>query len=181
MKKFIFLSSLLILTRYADAQTTYLHTADLKKEANPLVLFLGLGWTGLIIVQVVGLVFLIYALWVYSFRQVEVPTFEKHISRTKFISLFHFGDTKSFNKLFYKIPTNKNSLLYAIGFIMTFSLITISILIITSTTFLILNEKYRNFYSEFRIPIILFSIYFFIVFFWARYFYKSEMIKRIIR
>ena len=179
MKRFIFLASLLILTRYADAQTTYLHTSDLKNEANPLVSFLGLGWTGLIIVQVVGLAFLIYALWVYSFRQVEVPTFEKHISRTKFISLFHFGDTKSFDKLFYKIPTNKNSSLYAIGFIMTFSLITISILISTSTTFLILSEKYRNLYTEFRIMIIIYSICFIIVLFWTRYFYKSEMIKRL--
>ena len=110
MKRFIFLASLLILTRIADAQTTYLHTSDLKNEANPLSSFLGLGWTGLIIIQIIGLIFLIYSLWVYSFRQVEIPSFDRNISTTKFISLFHFRETKSFDKLFYKLPTNRNSL-----------------------------------------------------------------------
>ena len=179
MKRFILLATLLILTRYADARTTYLHTRDLKNEANPLTSFLGLGWTGLIIVQVVGLIFLIYSLWIYSFKNVDIPTFDKKISTTKFISLFHFGDTKSFDKLFYKLPTNKNSLLYAIGFIMTFSLITISILISTSTTFLILSEKYRNFYSEFKMPVILYSACFFVILFWTRHFYKNEIIRRL--
>ena len=179
MKRFIFLASLLILTRIADAQTTYLHTSDLKNEANPLVSFLGLGWTGLIIIQIIGLIFLIYSLWVYSFRQVEIPSFDRNISTTKFISLFHFRETKSFDKLFYKLPTNRNSLLSAIGFIMTYSLITISILVSTSTTILILSEKYRIFYSEFRIPIILYSICFLIILFWSRHFYKNEMTKRL--
>ena len=179
MKRFIFLATLLILTRYADAQTTYLHTHDLENEANPLTSFFGLGWTGLIIFQVFGLAFLIFSLWIYSFKSVDTPTFNKNISTTKFISLFHFGDTKSFGKLFYKLPTNKNSFLYAIGFIMTFSLITISILISASTTFLILSEKYRNFYSEFKIPVILYSVCFFIILFWTKHFYKNEMIKRL--
>jgi hypothetical protein len=179
VKRFIFLASLLILTRFADAQTTNLHTSDLKNEANPLASFLGLGWTGLIIIQVIGLIFLIYSLWVHSFRQVEIPSFDRNISTTKFISLFHFQDTKSFEKIFYKLPTNRNSLLSAIGFIMTFSLITISILVSISTTFLILSEKYRTFYSEYRIPLILYSFCFFIILFWSKHFYKNEMIKRL--
>ena len=180
MKRFIFLASLLIFTRFADAQTTYLHTPDLKKEANPLVSLLGLGWTGSIIIQVVALTFVIYALWIYCFKKVEVLIYDSNISRTKFISLFHFSDTESFKKLFYKLPTNKNSLLYSIGFIMTFSLIAISILVSTSTSLLIMSEKYRNFYLEFRIPIFLYVISFLIIIFWTRKFYESERIKRII-
>jgi hypothetical protein len=111
MKRFIFLSALLILTRLADAQTTYLYTPDLKKEANPLVSLFGSGWTGSIIMQITGLTFVIYALWIYSFKKVQVPDFNKNITLKQFISLFHFNDAGSFLKLFYRLPTNKNSLL----------------------------------------------------------------------
>ena len=57
MKKFVLLTTLLVLTRVADIYTTYLSTPDLKTEANPLVSKFGLGWTGLLIAQVILLPF----------------------------------------------------------------------------------------------------------------------------
>jgi len=178
MKKFIFLSALLILTRFADAQTTYLYTSDLKKEANPLVSLFGFGWTGSIIIQITGLTFVIYALWIYSFKKVQVPDFNKKITLKQFISLFHFNDTGSFLKLFYKLPTNKNSLLYSFGYISTYTLIFFSIIVSCSTTFLILSKGYRNFYSFYKTPILLYTLSFILIIILAVRFYKKELLMR---
>ncbi|MEO8765561.1 MAG: hypothetical protein ABI416_14780 [Ginsengibacter sp.] len=46
MKKFIVLAVLLVLTRIADLQTTYLSTSDVGYEFNPQVL--RMGWDGLV-------------------------------------------------------------------------------------------------------------------------------------
>jgi hypothetical protein len=178
MKKFIFLSSLLTLTRFADAQTTWLYTPDLAKEGNPLVSILGFGWTSSIIVQVIGLSFAIYALWVYSFRTVSVSAISKDIPLTQFISLFHFNDRNSFSKLFYKLPTNKNSLMYSMGYIFTYTLILFSSIVASSTTLLIVSEDYRNFYSVYRIPFYLYALAVLIVIFFSIRFYKKEMALR---
>lgn len=118
MKRFLFLASLLTITRYADLQTTYFSTPDLKTEANPLVSKLNFGWTELIFSQVVFLGMLIYFLWVYSFKTVQTPIVDPKPSLSKFVSLFYFKDTKGFYRMFYKFPTNKNSLLYSFGFIL---------------------------------------------------------------
>jgi uncharacterized membrane protein len=179
MKKFISLSTLLILTRLADAQTTYLYTPDLKREANPLVSLFGFGWTGSIIVQIIGLTFCIYALWVYIFKTVQLPAFDKNISLTKFIGLFHFRDTRSFLKMFYRLPTNKNSLLYSIGYIFTYTLIIFSTIVSCSTTFLILSKSYRNFYSAYSIPVFLYTFALILIVFFSSRFYKQEMSMRV--
>lgn len=179
MKKFILFSTLLVLTRYADAQTTYLYTPDLAKEGNPLVSVLGFGWTGSIIVQMLGVSFAIYALWVYSFRTVTVQSIDSTISLKQFISLFHFNDINSFSKLFYKLPTNKNSLLYSMGYIFTYTLIVFSVIVATSTTFLIISKSYREFYSAYKIPVLLYTMALLITIYFSIRFYRREMMMRV--
>lgn len=178
MKKFISLTTLLILTRYADAQTTYLNTPNLKLEANPLVSVFGLGWTGLIFTQMILLAFITYALWVYCFKTVTLPTFDKGTSLKQFISIFYFRDTKSFYKLFYKLPTNKNSLLYSFGYVLTYSLIFMSIVISSSTSLLITNKNYRHFYSSYHIQTCLYLLGIISVIFCFIKFYKKELLFR---
>jgi hypothetical protein len=179
MKKFIFLSTLLILTRYADAQTTYLYTPDLAKEGNPLVSILGFGWAASIIVQLIGLSIAIYSLWVYSFRAVKTPAISSNIPLTQFISLFHFNNRDSFLKLFYKLPTNKNSLMYSMGYIFTYSLIFFSIIVSISTTLLLVSKDYRNLYSAYRIPVYLYLLVILIIIYFSKRFYKKEMAIRV--
>ena len=175
MKKFISLTILLILTRFADAQTTYLYTSNLTKEANPLVSIFGLHWTGLLFAEIIGLMILIYALWVYCFKTVQVPKLDKKISLKKFVSLFYFGDTNSFYKLFYKLPTNRNSLLYSIGYILTYSLIAVSVVITYSTTLLLTNKKYQDFYSAYGVPVWLYLFCVATVIFYSINFYRKEL------
>ena len=107
MKKFISLSILLILSRVADAQTTYLYTPDLKYEANPLVHFLKFNWTGLIISEIVLLAILIYAFWVYCFKTVRTEPFDNSTSWQQFISLFNFGNKKNLENFFINYPQIK--------------------------------------------------------------------------
>ena len=148
MKKFIYLTLLLILTRCADLVTTYFSTSDLKAEFNPIVSILGAGWITLIFSQIFFLILIIYALWVYTSKVIEVPGFDKGLALNKFISLFYFRNTKSFFKFFYKLPTNKNSFLYSMGYISTYSLIYWSIIVSISTALLLINNNYKNFYNS---------------------------------
>ncbi len=174
MKKFLYLSLLLILTRCADIFTTYLSTPDLKYEFNPLVSIFGSGWTGVIFFQILFLVFFIYALWIYESKIIEVPAFDKGLSFRKFISLFYFRNTNSFLKLFYKLPTNKNSFFYSIGYIGSYCLIIISFLVSFSTALLLINNNYKYFYNSNKGWIWLYSIgVLLVVFFYYRFFKKE--------
>ncbi len=51
--EFITLLLLLVLTRVLDGILTFKITPDLSRELNPLVIFFGFGWTGLILVAAV--------------------------------------------------------------------------------------------------------------------------------
>jgi hypothetical protein len=136
----------LTIARYADLQTTYFSTPDLKTEANPLVSKLGFDWTELIISQVIFVGLLIYFLWIYSFRTVRTPIFDSKLPLNKFVSLFYFNDIKGFYRILYKLPTNRNSLLYSFGFILTYTFIIWSFVVSVSTILLLINKSYRSFY-----------------------------------
>ncbi len=178
MKKFLYLSLLLILTRCADIVTTYFSTPDLKYEFNPLVSILGSGWTGVIFFQILILVFFIYALWIYTSKIIEVPAFDKGLPLRNFISLFYFRNTNSFSKLFYKLPTNKNSFFYSLGYIGSYCLIIISFLVSFSTALLLINNNYKYFYNSNKGWIWLYSIGFIlVVFFYVRFFKKEFQLR----
>lgn len=174
MKKFILLSILLILTRLADILTTYQSTPDLKYEFNPLVSKLGLGWTGLILTQVAFLLLIIYALWIYCFRNVEVLPVENKLSMKKFVSLFYFKNTTSFFKIFYKLPTNKNSFLYSAGYIATYTLIIIRVMISSSTFLLLKNKTYKDFYNNISGWICLYLLGIVLGIYYSIKFFKNE-------
>jgi hypothetical protein len=178
MKKFIKLSALLVLTRAADLYTTYLSTPDLKYEFNPLVSKLGLGWTGLILAQIAFLVFIIYALWVYCFKNVETLSIKEGLSLKEFVSLFYFGNTTSFSKIFYKLPTNKDSLLYSVGYVATYSLIIISIIVSSSTYLLVKNDNYKNFYNNNKLWNYLYLLGVCLIIYYSIKFFKNELKRR---
>ena len=58
----------ILLTRWFDAFSTYRHTPDLGKEANPLVSIFGFGWTPLLVVIVVLSIYVIYAYYFATFQ-----------------------------------------------------------------------------------------------------------------
>ena len=58
----------ILLTRWFDAFSTYLHTPDLGKEANPLVSVFGFSWTPLLVVVVVCSIYAIYTYYLATFQ-----------------------------------------------------------------------------------------------------------------
>ncbi len=154
--KFTILALLLIIGRLYDVSTTYLFTPDLKNETNVLVKFLGAGWTSVIIIQSLLLGLTIYLLYFYFFKfKPELPT-NKDLTLKQFASYLYFNDKSSFSKLFYKLPTNKKTLLASTGYIVTMTLLATSFIVGTSTTFLLISDNYTQLYKQ-GIPIILYT------------------------
>lgn len=169
----------MVISRFYDVFTTYKYIPDLKGEINPMVSVFNFGWTGLLTVQILVLCLLIYTAYIYYFKTIETVKFDEVNTLREFISIFHFNNPNDFLKLFYKLPSNKHSLVYSIGAIVPKGLIIFSLIVGTSTTMLIFNESYRTIYREFKIPIFLFLASVAIMIFLTVDFYKRERKKRI--
>jgi len=156
-RKFVFLSLLVIIGRSFDTITTYLYTPDLTNETNILVKYLGANWTSVIIIQVLLTVLIIGLLYFYFFKFSPNKPNDKKLTLKQYVSHLYYGDTESFNKLFYKIPTDKRVLLASTGYIGSMTLISVSYIVGTSTTFLLLSDYYKQLYRQ-GIPYLLYLI-----------------------
>lgn len=157
MKRFIALAALAIISRFYDGFTTYRYTPDLSHEANPMVLWLGAGWPTIILLQAVLTTLLIYFLYNYFFKFRSIVPEDKTLTLKQYISYFHFNDPHSLHKMLYRIPDNKSQFMASIGYIGSMTLIWVSIIVGTSTTFLLTSETYREFYKQ-GIPYLLYGI-----------------------
>lgn len=157
MNKFVLLSLLVIVGRVYDVTTTYLYTPDLKNESNIIVKFLGAGWTSVLIVQasLVGLT--LYLLHYYFFKYKPDRPSDPNLTLRQYASHLFFGDTVSFNRIFYKIPKNKKTFLASTGYIVSMTLISISFIVGTSTTMLLISDHYKLLYKQ-GIPYILYTL-----------------------
>ena len=179
MKKFILVIFLMVISRFYDAYTTFIFIPDLERETNFLVSMFGIGWTSILIVQIVVMCFLSYTAYIYYFKTIKIIDFDENISLKQFISIFHFNNPNDFFKMFYKLPTNKHSFLYSLGAIVPKGLIIISLIAGTSTTMLILNDVYRTFYREYNVPIFLYASMAIILAVLSINFYRKEKQERI--
>ncbi|MBI4646069.1 MAG: hypothetical protein HY738_05585 [Bacteroidia bacterium] len=134
-----------------------MYTPDLINETNILVKFLGAGWTSVLMVQssLVGLT--VYLLYFYFFKFKPDRPPENNLTLKQFTSYLFFGDTVSFYKIFYSIPTNKKVLFASLGYIVSLTLIATSFIVGTSTTFLLLSDNYKQLYRQ-GIPNLLYAI-----------------------
>lgn len=173
MKKFIILALLVIIGRLYDATTTYLYTPDLTNETNILVKLFGAGWTSFAIIQttLVGLVIFLLYFYLFKFKP-DLPK-ERILTVKQFASYLFFNDTVSFHKMFYKTPNNKKTLFASIGYIVSMTLISISFVVGTSTTFLLVSDGYRQFYKQ-GIAYILYGLIVGLVIFFTIRFFKIE-------
>jgi H+/gluconate symporter-like permease len=153
--------------------TTYLYTPDLSHETNPVVKYLGAGWTGTILLQVAVILLIIGCLYYYLFKFKPVKPDTKRLSFKEYISFINFGRTDSFEKVFYKTPTNKNLLLGSAGYIISMILIVVSFIVGTSTSFLLLSERYKSLYKHGG-PYILYLIILLLAVFFTIRFYKLQ-------
>lgn len=146
IKKFILLTTLLFLSRCYDFITTIIYTPDLANESNPFVNLFNMNVFTSGIVQLLVTSIVVYCLYIYCFKSVKIEKIDKKISIKEYVGLYNFNDIKGWGKILYKLPTNKNAVFYALGYILTYSLIIIGFVVGTSTTLLIVSEKYGKMY-----------------------------------
>lgn len=117
--KFFFIIFLLLFSRGCDFYSTSLWFFDHPEgEQNLLYRFLGLGWQGLILsnMLIVGLVILSFYYYSYHYKIDSVTT--RHSKLTNYISERYYGKSGLFFQVFYKIPTNKKTLLGHTGYVL---------------------------------------------------------------
>lgn len=145
--KFFTLTILLLFARGCDFYSTSLWFFDNPTdETNPLYMFLDIGWTGLIIANIVVVGLIIYAFYFYSFKY----KMTKQSSSNKlndFVSELYFNEKGRFLEVFYKTPKNKKTLLAHSGYVLVRVVIVSSFL----ATFHNLYQFYDvSFYDTFR-------------------------------
>lgn len=145
--KFFILTTILLFARGCDFYSTSLWFFDNPTgEQNPLYKFFGVGWTGLIISNVIIVGLIIYAFYFYSFKyKTSRQTSSNNL--TDFISELYFNEKGRFYQIFYKTPKNKSTFLAHSGYVMVRVAIVGSFL----ATFHNICQYYNvTFYNTFR-------------------------------
>jgi hypothetical protein len=112
---FLLISAWIIFSRAFDAYCTFLHTPDLKKEANPLVSVLGLSWTPLLIVISILTIYTIYAYYFYTFKEYDLFPKEKGYTFSAFCTYVYLGKKEHWTSMLYKLPTDIQRFNYVLG------------------------------------------------------------------
>ena len=106
-------------SRWFDGYSTYNHTPDLTKEANPLVSIFGFGWTPLLIVYILAVAYVIYTYLVANFNTYDLMPSEKGYSFSHCIGYIYTGTTQPWGVLFYKYPKKLIRLHHYVGHLVT--------------------------------------------------------------
>lgn len=145
--KFFILTILLLFARGCDFYSTSLWFFDNPTgETNPLYRFFGVGWTGLIITNIIIVGLIIYAFYFYSFKyKTKGKTSSNNL--TGFVSELYFNEKGRFFQIFYRIPKNKPAFLAHAGYV----LVRVGIVASFLATFHNVCQFYNlSFYNSFR-------------------------------
>ena len=147
-QKFIAMSLLLLFSRGCDFYSTSLWFFDHPEgETNPLSSVFGVGFTGLVLVNVIIIGLIIYAFYYYShqYRQGKPPSRPTNLK--DYISERYYNEKGKFYNIFFKTPTNKKTLVAHLGYVLVRVVIVASFL----ATFHNLCQFYQaGFYNTFR-------------------------------
>ena len=137
-KKYFFLIILVIITRILDGYTTYLSSPDLKLERNIIIKNLNLGWTPVIILGFLLIIFIIILIS-YTYKNQNYFTIETK-SFKKYINVFFYRQNLTFKETFYKLPALKPIIIF-LGILFPISLIYYSIFLIINNYFMYLTDS----------------------------------------
>lgn len=117
--KFFLLTFLLLFSRGCDFYSTSLWFFDNPTgEQNLLYRFFGLGWTGLLVTNIILVALIIYCFhyYTYKYRMDHVSTRPNNLM--DYVSERYYGKAGLFFQVFYKTPGNKNTLWGHMGYIL---------------------------------------------------------------
>jgi hypothetical protein len=146
--KFFLLTFLLLFARGCDFYSTSLwFFGNPTDETNPLVSLFGLGWSGLIVANILVVGLIIYAFYYYSFKYSTVRAKTSANRLTDFVSELYFNEKGRFLDVFYKTPKNRPVLFAHAGYV----LVRVAIFGSFLATFHNLCQFYNvSFYDSFR-------------------------------
>ncbi|MCB0520607.1 MAG: hypothetical protein KDD27_16830 [Saprospiraceae bacterium] len=137
--KFFLLTFLLVFARGCDFYSTSLWFFDNPTgETNPLYRYFGIGWTGLIVANIIVVGLIIYAFYFYSFKY-KMTRQSSSNKLTDFVSELYFNEKGRFLDVFYKTPKNKKTLLAHIGYV--------SVRVVIIASFLATFHNFCQFYN----------------------------------
>lgn len=138
--KFFILTFLVLFERGCDFYSTGLWFFDNPTgETNPLYRIFGMGWTGLIVVNIIIVGLIVYAFYFYTFRHTNKKFKTKPSGLMDYVSELYFNEKGRFVEIFYKIPINKNIFLAHSGYV--------SIRVVIFTSFLATIHNLCQFYD----------------------------------
>ena len=145
MKHFKFFSLVVFIlgTRVYDYVSTKQFTPDLEKEINPLASIGGLEWKGITIILLLLMLYVIYALYIRTYKGDQLLPIAKGLSFKEFIPSFYLGHKDNLGAIFWKLPKGATRFHSMIGQILMQALVLAGVL---STTMWLLI-KYTNWYS----------------------------------
>lgn len=130
--KFILGTFLLLFSRGCDFYSTSLwifQEGGLEAETNPLSQFLGIGWNGLLIANVIIVLIILALFYHYCFRyrpkMIEQGLFKNY---REYASQLYYNSPNKFYQIFYRIPKNKSAFLAHTGYTLVYVLIIASLL-----------------------------------------------------
>lgn len=127
--KYFMLTFTLLFARGCDFYSTSLWFFDNPTgEQNPLYRLFGIGWTGLVISNIIIVSLILYAFYYYTFKYSTATFTVKPRNLTDFVSILYFNESGHFFETFYKTPKNKKTLLAHSGYVLVRVLILISFL-----------------------------------------------------
>lgn len=128
--RFALMVCLLLFARGCDFYSTslwYFQPDGYQDERNPLSYLLGIGWSGLVLVNIVMVLVIIGLFAYYTFRyKPTLPGRDLPSSPYEYASLLYYGRTDRFYQIFYRWPSNRNVLWAHAGYVV------IRLLIVTS-------------------------------------------------
>jgi len=107
--RFITFALIALSAAIADLSITYIGSPDLAFEANPLITVFGLGWTALIVANIIVYIFSLFLLYMafikYRRKIIECETFPRYLS------MLYFDRPDKQKWLLYKFPKGNDKIL----------------------------------------------------------------------
>lgn len=130
--KYILVCLFLLFTRGCDFYSTHLWIFEengLQDERNPLTFFLGIGWQGLIYVNLIVIIFAMALYFIYSFKyHPQQMKNKKPRTLWQYMSLLFYEKENQWYKIFYSIPYKKMAFWSHAGNCLIYTLIIASLL-----------------------------------------------------
>ncbi len=152
--KFALTTIWILFSRSYDAYCTNLLTPDLSKESNPLVSVFGLGWTPLLLILSLLLVYIIYAYYISLFKPINQLPQEKNYTFSNMVAYTYLGYKSDWFTALFKLPKSFHWFTHYMGHVFTRCLVFAGI--VSTIMWLLINHT--NYYQTLHSPELIYSI-----------------------